>query len=406
MTPDLIVVTWQNAQYLVPCVQSLEKHRWLHPFNLIVVNNGAVESIPPFVRDVAKVIDTGENLGWAGGLARGLKESTSEIVGFLNDDIFFPRSSADWLRRLMSSFRNPAVGAVGPASNCVLGSQNIFGGIYAAEVEVPYLIGFCLFVRREYLDDTGGIDLELPVADDLDLSIRFAKAGYKLVMRPDTFVYHHGFKTGERVHGGPDTPGGWNSKEMGERTNSALIRKHGFREWWKCVGPVRLSVHKEGFTGDDTEGTVAAAWVKGERVLELGCGGQKTVHRAVGVDLFAKGSITHHGAVSVADVTGDAFGELPEVKGKFDTIIARHLLEHAVDPIGTVMGWKKKLAKGGRIVVAVPDETKVDGIALDPTHLHAFTPDSMTRMMGLLGFECLGTEQSGNGISFVGAYQR
>ena len=49
------------------------------------------------------------------------------------------------------------------------------------------------------------------------------------------FIYHHGFQTGEKVHGKPSKPGGWNSRTMSDETNKHLIQKHGFIRWWKTM---------------------------------------------------------------------------------------------------------------------------------------------------------------------------
>ena len=50
------------------------------------------------------------------------------------------------------------------------------------------------------------------------------------------FVYHYGFRTGERVHGDRTVPGGWNSPQMVQKTANSLIAKHGqdtFNEAWR-----------------------------------------------------------------------------------------------------------------------------------------------------------------------------
>ena len=101
---------------------------------------------------------------------------------------------------------------------------------------IPYLIGFCLLVRRSALDEVGGIDSTLPGGDDIDLSIRLRQAGYTLVCDRHSFVYHYGYRTGERVHGDRTVPGGWNSPQMIQATANALIAKHGetaFNEAWR-----------------------------------------------------------------------------------------------------------------------------------------------------------------------------
>lgn len=399
----LLMPTFNNPRFLYEAVSSILRYAYFCPVRLVVVNNGARESIEPSIRKRAEVIDTGKNLGWEGGLVRGLQETDSEIVGFVNDDIFVPRSSALWLRELGAFFRDPRIGMIGPSSNCVMGMQNVFVGDFRPSLYVTYVIGFCVLVRRSALDEVGGIDTTLPGGDDLDLSIRMRKAGYRLVAKNDVFIYHHGFKTGERVHGGPDQPGGWNSAQMSEATNIALIRKHGLRAWWECIRGVVSDVEQ---SADDPEAAVVKRYLRGGAIAEVGCGGKKTVPEATGFDKVPRGQLTEQGAVSVADVVADVFDRLPVNGTKFDTLIARHILEHAIDPLDVLRKWKDSVRLEGRLIVACPDERFTRGVPMDPTHLHAFTPDSLQSIARHVGLRAVAHEDGGNGVSFVSVYER
>lgn len=231
----IIIPTWNNPQYLFPCVDSLLRtdYRDIH---IYIVNNGDPVYVNSLVgRQGITVLQQKDNLGWEGGIKKGLEASNEEFVVFMNDDTFIPVSSEMWLTTLLSHFVNPKVAAVGPSSNCVMGQQSIFAQSPSDMPSLNYLIGFCMIVRRSALDEVGGVDDTLPGGDDLDLSIRLRKAGYNLIADKNAFVYHHGFKTGERVNGGPEIKGGWNSVEMMERTNFALMSKHGLQAWIDCM---------------------------------------------------------------------------------------------------------------------------------------------------------------------------
>ena len=384
--PDLIVPTFNNPQYLLPMLSSVYSHKYYYPMNIIVVNNGHPGIVPhiPKVPEI-RVIQAPDNLGWEGGLKLGLKHSNAKFIGLINDDIFVPTGSYNWLRLLMGHFSMPDIGAVGPTSNCVMGPQQIF--IQRPEMlhYVQFLIGFCALYRREALEKAGGIDETLPGGDDLDLSIRLRDAGYNLLCDRRAFVYHHGFKTGERVRGTPDQPGGWNSSEMTERTNNALIRKHGFRKWYELF----FFEPKAALDHSDIEGDCVRERVKPGTVLELGCGGVKTVPHAIGMDFYAKGEpIPTVKQNSVADIQGDVT-KIPESIGKFDNIIARHIIEHCVDIVATLKHWKSFLNPGGRLIIAVPDEDVDESLPTNPEHKHAFTPESLGKLMALLDFENL-----------------
>ena len=87
-------------------------------------------------------------------------------------------------------------------------------------------------------------------------------------------------------------------------------------------------------------------------------------------------------------------------------IIARHIIEHVLDVAGAIKNWSKHLKPGGRLIIAAPNEALVSGIPLNPEHCHAFTPESITNIVELLGFKHSSTYDPRNGISFVCEFQK
>ena len=239
-----MIPSWNLPEYLIPCTQSILKNTDTDFLNrIIVVNNGTVDSLS-YLKERNKlcVLQQKENLGWEGGLKAGLAVSDTPYVVFMNDDTFLPRSSRTWLADLIKNFSDPKVGAAGPTSNCVMGAQNMGYQSEWDKIEAPFLIGFCKMLRREALDKAGGVDDSLPNhGDDIDLSIRLRNQGYTLIVDRTVFVFHHGFKTGERVH-----PGYWNSMEMQDKTNHSLIRKHGLRQYLATMVVPQYAMHKNG----------------------------------------------------------------------------------------------------------------------------------------------------------------
>jgi len=235
-TVDIIIPTMDNPNYLAPCLASLQENTTGVDYKIIVYDNGTREKAD-FARAYnVFVIGGGGNVGWERALQRGLDMSNAPLVLFLNDDTLFLRTQRDWLARLVADLDDPIVAAAGPASNLVAGPQSMTQQLPAPRYQARYLIGFCLLVRRSALDEVGGIDTTLPGGDDIDLSIRLRAAAYTLVCDRQAFVYHYGFRTGVRVHGGPETPGGWNSPAMVGAIANALIAKHGkaaFEDAWR-----------------------------------------------------------------------------------------------------------------------------------------------------------------------------
>ena len=403
---DIIIPTYENPDQLVQCIQSIEATKLSRPCDIIVVNNGPVNLFQLQERYKFKLLMPDRNLGWTGGLAYGLKSSKSEFVMFANDDIFVPISSTMWLHNMARVLQQyPGVGAVGPASNCVMGLQNIWSQSREYYHNVQFLVGFCMLVRKEALDKIGGLDESFNTGDDIDLSIRLRSEGYSLINTRNTFVYHHGFQTGEVLYGKPDEPGGWNSLQMTEQTNDHLIQKHGFKKWWRTM--VRPEEIREQTEHVDAEGDLIRSFVKAGDVVELGCGGVRTVEGSTVVDRVAKGEdIPFVTQSSIADIECDLNNSFPLLEDAYDTVIARHIIEHCTDPIHFVLECKRILRKKGKLIIAVPDEDMVNGVEINPEHIHVFTKDSLKNLGEVCGFKPIEYAQGYNIMGLLVVFER
>lgn len=227
MAVDILIPSFNNREYLEPCLASIKRWTYGPAYHVWVINNGALGTCKWAEALGVNVLESGANLGWTGALALGLDHSDCEHVCFLNDDTLIPPSSRHWLATMLRHFDTERVGAVGPATNVCIGSQSIFDNAAPLTATVPYLVGFCLLLSRSVLDDVGGVDASLPGGDDMDLSIRLRKNNFLLLADKRVFIYHHGFVTGQKVYGRPTAPGGWNSPQYGRMVHDALLRKHG-----------------------------------------------------------------------------------------------------------------------------------------------------------------------------------
>lgn len=408
---DVIIPTYDHPQMLLACLNSYNMASSDHSLRPVIhfwiVNNGKAPLKNYIVENESvTILEPGTNLGWEGGLKYALERCSAPFVLFSNDDIRLLEGQKNTLWSMLASFNDPSVGAVGPSSNYVMGAQNIFQDIVWRNLEVKYLIGFCLMVRREALEKAGGVDDTLPGGDDIDLSIRLRDAGYRLVCRRDLFVYHHGSITGNAVHSGY-----WNSATMQEKTNLALIRKHGMLKFFETVlmGWNDFK-HFESFATEDIEGDICRKHVVGENVLELGCGGNKTVPNALGVDLFQNGDViplvTQGKGFSVADLVADVSVGLPVPPESQDTIIGRHILEHCQDALGTLATWNAALKMGGTLILALPNQNLGNTIVQNPEHMNTFVPDSLKNVALCAGFFMRNLYTDVNGVSFVAVFEK
>jgi cellulose synthase/poly-beta-1,6-N-acetylglucosamine synthase-like glycosyltransferase len=204
--------------------------------NVNVINNDpspiAQARVDRLLRDMPPIytaFQPGSNKKWMGAINIGLEETETEFFCMMNDDVLFPPNSTDFWPRLLGHFHRDTVGAVGPSSNFVAGTQNAFNVDLPILLESSLLIGFCMVVRTELLRELGGLDESLPGGDDLDSSIRIRQAGYRLVVDRGAYLHHIGQQTGTRVHGEH-----WDSQDHQEATNNAIIKKHGVAAWQEC----------------------------------------------------------------------------------------------------------------------------------------------------------------------------
>jgi hypothetical protein len=66
--------------------------------------------------------------------------------------------------------------------------------LYRRSYHTDRVIGFCLCISRNVIDEVGGIDTRYPIGnfEDDDFSLRVRAAGYEIVVCEDSFIHHFG----------------------------------------------------------------------------------------------------------------------------------------------------------------------------------------------------------------------
>lgn len=206
----VITVVHNQLSHTKKFIASLRRFT-VNPLQIIVVNNASTDGTQEWLYEqdgrhgastiVNCVINEETNLGWVGGINKGLDyvDTDSEYIIFANNDVVI--DSAGWERRLLAHF-DSTVGAVGPVSNYVAGRQNrVFDHPGITEEETKLLIGFFMCVRKSVIEEVGLLDdlhsfekegSRPSGGDDLDYSIRIRNCGYRLLIARDVFVFHAG----------------------------------------------------------------------------------------------------------------------------------------------------------------------------------------------------------------------
>jgi SAM-dependent methyltransferase len=112
------------------------------------------------------------------------------------------------------------------------------------------------------------------------------------------------------------------------------------------------------------------------QVIDVGCGRNKTIVFACGVD-----------TLPVTDICA-SLDELPFPEDAADVIISRHSLEHVLDPIKALQEWRRVLGNRGRVIIVLPDHGVLDTMQFvlsGGVHLHAYSMDSFSRLVNSTG---------------------
>jgi GT2 family glycosyltransferase len=152
------------------------------------------------------------NLGFAATVNRGLALRPDRDAILLNaDTVVF----GDWIDRLQrTASQDEAIGTVTPLTNrgaiasypggeegdCTSAEAAALDRIAAAvnqgiAVDLPVGVGFCLYLRRDCLADTGAFDAATfgkGYGEENDFCLRAGKRGWRHVLAGDVFVHHAG----------------------------------------------------------------------------------------------------------------------------------------------------------------------------------------------------------------------
>jgi GT2 family glycosyltransferase/glycosyltransferase involved in cell wall biosynthesis len=211
---SVVVLCHNSLQFTKACLASLIEHSDYPNLELVCVDNASTDDTPVYLADLGarhafvKHVDSGTNLGFAGGNNLGIRAASGEIVVLLNNDTYVTRG---WVRDLIRPLlRDETIGMTGPLSNNIGNEQKIAiaysnmeemaatSAVFTAQhrrrtYEVKALAFFCVAIRRDVIAKVGLLDEEYQLGffEDDDYCARARKAGYRLAVCDDVFVHHH-----------------------------------------------------------------------------------------------------------------------------------------------------------------------------------------------------------------------
>ena len=223
---SVVVVTYNALPWLERCLASVVR------YETIVVDHGSRDGTLALVRERfrhARLIEQ-ENRGLAAGWNAGIRAASGRYFLLLNSDAWVVGDAVERMVAFAEAHRDAAL--VGPRllnpdgslQRSVRGFPTLWrlsteyfflrklaprsralnafyaGGFSHDEVrEAEFVMGACMFVRREAVDEVGPLDESFFIfSEETDWCYRFRAAGWKVYFFPGAEVFHVGGATWKR----------------------------------------------------------------------------------------------------------------------------------------------------------------------------------------------------------------
>lgn len=224
---DIIIVNYNSAECTTKAIDSLKKYCNGYHLNIIVVDNNSIESIKDIEHrnpDI-KLLVNDQNLGFSKAINQGFKKANSEYVVILNPDTVILAGFFDKLIDYLETHKN--IGVIGPrildGNGAIQGSARRFPTFWTSifgrkspltklfpnnkftkneficfsvkedeNVEVDWVSGACMIIRRTTFEAVGGFDERFFMYwEDTDLCRRIRNKGWKIIYYTRAKVVHY-----------------------------------------------------------------------------------------------------------------------------------------------------------------------------------------------------------------------
>ena len=216
---SVIVPTRDQPELLSRCAEGVLDRTDYRNLELLIVDNGSVdpEAIGVMQRlasgDRVRLLHHDAPFNFSSLNNHAAREASGAVLVLLNDDTEVIGSG--WLRELVSQALRPEIGIVGarllyptdqvqhagivlesgkPHHQFRLSDASYQGpnGELALTRSVSAVTAACIALRKSTFDEVGGFDDDLGIAfGDVDLCLRVAARGYRIICTPFAELYHH-----------------------------------------------------------------------------------------------------------------------------------------------------------------------------------------------------------------------
>lgn len=200
----VVVPTFNREKLLKNLLDSL--HNQSYPadkLEIIIVDDGSKDGTGQMVEEYQKGPNRNlkyffqQNKGPAAARNTGIRNSRGSFIVFIDDDCI---ASSNWLEEMIGGFDDFNVAGVGGriktiATKSIISEYCSYIGVMEKPImqadTVKYLVGANSSFRKEHLNAAGWFNETIPLGgEDLDISFRLERAGYKLKFNPEAVIYH------------------------------------------------------------------------------------------------------------------------------------------------------------------------------------------------------------------------
>ncbi|NVK84611.1 MAG: glycosyltransferase family 2 protein [Cytophagia bacterium] len=205
---SIITVNYKQQQVTCELLKSISKLQYPN-LEVIVVDNcqeGDDSNVYKSIVQEVVVMNSKENLGFAGGNNLGIQAASGDYIFLVNNDTELENGL---IESLLSRFNSPETGAVSPVLkyfshpnqiqfagftpiNSLTGRNELLKCTQAqTPYETPYFHGAAVMIKREVVEKCGLMPEEFFLYyEELEWSTIFRSKGYKLLVDPAVHVLH------------------------------------------------------------------------------------------------------------------------------------------------------------------------------------------------------------------------
>ena len=223
---SIIIPTKNSLSLVKQCINSIKSHTSYPNYKIIIIDNQSDDiELLDYLKEkesenILKVIKYNKPFNHSDMNNIAVQSVSSELVVFMNNDIEI--ITDNWLEQLVATVNlDDTVACVGclllfkdmtvQHSGIILGINSVAGhahrdlpvstggyfGRLSALQEMSGVTAACSIMRRSAFEDVGGFNAEkFPTSfNDVDLSIRLRKNGYRILYNPMVQAFHYESKT-------------------------------------------------------------------------------------------------------------------------------------------------------------------------------------------------------------------